>query len=324
MKLITVLLFLITFCLQANTTYSQNVRVKLDMKNASLTDIFRKIEKQSDYRFFCNYTVLNAGTRVNVHTDEKELSEILDQLFKNTDITCKLVDKYIVITSKNETVVPLAAQSSDRKILTGVVTDERGEPIVGANVVEKGTTNGSITNMNGEFTISVSEYATLQVSYIGYISQEIQIKNRTQLQIILKEDLHTLEEVVVVGYNTQKKKDLTGAVSVVKVEDAKDHASGNIMKALQGRVPGAFITSSGAPNGDATVLIRGIGTLGDNSPLYIIDGMPSKKSMNELSALDIESIQVLKDASAASIYGSRAAHGVIIITTKKGKRKNQD
>lgn len=207
--------------------------------------------------------------------------------------------------------------------VTGTVTgSEDGEAMSGVTVLEKGTANGTVTDINGNYSIVLKNSPSVLIfSMIGSVSQERKVsKGDSNVNILLSPDTKMLEQIVVTGYTSQKKADLTGAVSVVRISDVKDQASGNVMNALKGRIPGVFITSSGAPDNSANVLIRGIGTLGDNSPLYIIDGMPSKKSMNEINALDIESIQVLKDASAATIYGSRAAHGVIIITTKKGEK----
>ena len=201
--------------------------------------------------------------------------------------------------------------------ISGTVTDDAGEPIIGASVVEKGTTNGTITDLDGNFQLSVENGKTLVVSYIGYMSVEVSAGDN--LKITLKEDLAEIDEVVVTGYSVQKKSDLTGAVSVVKTDDIAKQNENNPLKAMQGRVPGMNISADGSPSGSATVRIRGIGTLNNNDPLYIIDGVPTKSGMHELNGNDIESIQVLKDAASASIYGSRAANGVIIITTKRGK-----
>lgn len=192
-------------------------------------------------------------------------------------------------------------------------------PVIGASVIEKGTTNGTITDMDGRFSLAVSQGAIIQISYIGFVTQEIPADGNTTLDIVLKENTQALSEVVVTGYSSQKKADLTGAVAVVKMDDIKDINNSNAVQSLQGRVPGIHITNTGQPNGDVDVKIRGVSTLGNSKPLYIIDGVPSTRSMNEIATSDIESIQVLKDASAASIYGSRAANGVIIVTTKKGK-----
>ena len=199
---------------------------------------------------------------------------------------------------------------------SGTVVDETGEGIIGASVLEVGTTNGTITDFDGNFTLSVSEGAELNISYVGYKPQTLAAS--ANMTVRLAEDNEVLEEVVVTGYTTQRKADLTGAVSAVSAKDLEKQQENNPMKALQGKIPGMNITADGSPSGAATIRIRGVGTLNDNDPLYIIDGVPTKSGMHELNPNDIESIQVLKDAASASIYGSRAANGVIVITTKKG------
>ena len=201
--------------------------------------------------------------------------------------------------------------------ISGTVVDPTGETVIGATVMEKGTSNGTVTDFDGNFKLKVEAGKTLVISYIGYLTQEVPAANG--MKVTLQDDALALEEVVVTGYTTQRKADLTGAVSVVSVNELAKQNENNPMKALQGRVPGMNIQADGNPSGAATVRIRGIGTLNDNDPLYIIDGVPTKAGMHELNGNDIESIQVLKDAASASIYGSRAANGVIIITTKKGK-----
>ena len=201
--------------------------------------------------------------------------------------------------------------------ITGTVVDDFGEGVIGATVREKDATNGTVTDLDGNFKIKVKVGATLVVSYIGYQTQEVAAKNGMKVELVPDEKV--LQEVVVTGYTTQRKADLTGAISTVSVDEMAKQNENNPMKALQGRVPGMNISADGNPSGAATVRIRGIGTLNDNDPLYIIDGVPTKAGMHELNGNDIESIQVLKDAASASIYGSRAANGVIIITTKKGK-----
>ena len=199
---------------------------------------------------------------------------------------------------------------------SGTIVDATGEPIIGASVLEVGTSNGTITDFDGNFTLNVSDGAQLNISYVGYKPQTLAAA--ANMQIRLAEDTEVLEEVVVTGYTTQRKADLTGAVSAISAKDLEKQQENNPMKALQGKVPGMNITADGSPSGAATIRIRGVGTLNDNDPLYIIDGVPTKSGMHELNPNDIESIQVLKDAASASIYGSRAANGVIVITTKKG------
>ncbi len=202
--------------------------------------------------------------------------------------------------------------------ITGTVVDPDGEPIIGATVMEKGTQNGTVTDFDGNFKLKVATGKTLTFSYIGFDKQEQPAK--VGMKITMKDNAKELAEVVVTGYTTQRKADLTGAVSTVSIDDLQKQNENNPIKAMQGRVPGMNITpEGGVPSGAATVRIRGIGTLNNNDPLYIIDGVPTKAGMHELNGNDIESIQVLKDAASASIYGSRAANGVIIITTKRGK-----
>ena len=204
-----------------------------------------------------------------------------------------------------------------QEAITGNVVDQTGEPVIGATVMEKGTSNGTVTDFDGNFTLKVAAGNTLVFSYVGLLNVEMPAANG--MSVTMQDDALSLNEVVVTGYTTQRKADLTGAVSVVSVTELSKQNENNPIKAMQGRVPGMNISADGSPSGAATVRIRGIGTLNDNDPLYIIDGVPTKAGMHELNGNDIESIQVLKDAASASIYGSRAANGVIIITTKKGK-----
>ena len=201
--------------------------------------------------------------------------------------------------------------------VSGVIKDATGETVIGASVMVKGTKTGTVTDFDGRFHVECTSGATLVISYIGYQTQEV--KAADGMNVVLQEAANDLNEVVVTGYTTQRKADLTGAISVVSVDDIAKQNENNPIKALQGRVPGMNISADGSPSGTATVRIRGIGTLNNNDPLYIVDGIPTKAGMHELNGNDIESIQVLKDAASASIYGSRAANGVIIITTKKGK-----
>ena len=210
-----------------------------------------------------------------------------------------------------------AATWAQNAVIHGVVTDEHNEPVIGATIKVDGTKTGAVTDIDGNFSIEAGKGATLSISYIGY--NPMQVKAADGMKIQLKEAANDLNEVVVTGYQVQRKADLTGAISVVNVDDLAKQNENNPMKAMQGRVPGMNITADGSPSGTATIRIRGIGTLNNNDPLYIIDGIPTKAGMHELNGSDIESIQVLKDAASASIYGSRAANGVIIITTKKGK-----
>lgn len=203
--------------------------------------------------------------------------------------------------------------------ISGRVSSSIGEPMIGASIMVKGTTNGTITDLDGNFRIETSPTATLIISYVGYVTQEVQIAGRKSINIILKDDTGLLEEIVVVGYGTQKKETLTGSVTSVKGDEIKRSPAPNVSTSLQGKLPGLIVNQrSGEPGrDDPSIVIRGFGTFGDSSPLIIIDGV-ERGNMSRMNPEDIESISVLKDASAA-IYGARAANGVILITTKKGK-----
>ena len=217
----------------------------------------------------------------------------------------------------------ITAQAQDLQVSGTVISKTDGEPIIGASVVEVGNNiNGTITDIDGNFSLSVKEGAQLTISYVGFKSQTV--KASSMLNISMEEDSEMLEEIVVTGYTTQRKADLTGAVSVVSTEALKTHSDPDPMKALQGKVAGMTITGNGSPSGTATVRIRGIGSFNSSQdPLYVIDGVPTNMALNSLNANDIESMQVLKDAASASIYGSRASNGVVIITTKKGKKADK-
>ncbi|RZK34953.1 MAG: SusC/RagA family TonB-linked outer membrane protein, partial [Hymenobacter sp.] len=212
-----------------------------------------------------------------------------------------------------------AGVRADIKI-SGQVTDEKGQGLPGVTVVVKGTTQGTNTDMEGAFLLTAPDNATLVLSSVGYKTQEVAVAGRKSFTVSMEPTAQDLGEVVVTGYQTQRKADLTGAVSVIKTDEVRDLPSSNPVKNLQGRVPGVSITTDGSPGGASTVRIRGIGTLGNNDPLYVIDGIPTREGIGQINQNDIESIQVLKDASSASIYGSRASNGVIIITTKKARK----
>lgn len=218
--------------------------------------------------------------------------------------------------------VCVVVQAQSLQVEGTVISKSDGEPIIGATVLESGTTNGTITDLDGKFLLTVKQNAEITISYVGFKSQTL--KAQGVLQVVLEEDAEILQEVVVTGYTTQRKADLTGSVAVVSMDALKTTADSDPMRALQGKVAGMTITGNGSPSGTATVRIRGIGSFNSSQdPLYVIDGVPTTMSLNSLNTNDIESMQVLKDAASASIYGSRASNGVIIITTKKGKKADK-
>ena len=209
----------------------------------------------------------------------------------------------------------LAAQNSIR----GTITDETGEPIIGASILQKGTTNGTITDFDGNFMLDVPSGAELEISYVGYASQTLAAS--PEMKVILKEDTEVLEEVVVVGYGVQKKSDLTGSIAQVNDKDLQKMPAPSLGAALEGRAAGLQVTGSGAPGSNASLNIRGIGSINNSQPLIVIDGVPTDVPLNMINMDDVASIDVLKDASATAIYGSRGAYGVVIITTKKGENE---
>ena len=237
-------------------------------------------------------------------------------MLKNTGVTFSVEGVNIILASK----IPAnGIAQQQNKVITGKIVDQNGEPIIGANVVEKGTTNGTITNMDGRYSLNVFSNSTLIVSYIGYKSQEIQVGGRNKFDLVLAEDAEHLDEVVVVGYGSMKKSSLTGSVTTVETEKLEGFPSVNVVDALQGRAAGVYINPSRQPGEDPTIRIRGTRSFNaSNSPLLIVDGMPG--SWENVSSEDIESMEILKDAAATAIYGSRAANGVILITTKSAKK----
>lgn len=214
--------------------------------------------------------------------------------------------------------VPLSSLAQTIQ-LTGTVIDTKGESLIGASIQEKGTTNGCITDFDGNFTLNVAPQATLIISYMGYVTQEIALNGQRNLKVTMKEDTEMLDEVIVVGYGTMKKSDMTGAISSVKSDELLKRATTSATEALQGKVAGVSVLKSGGNAGASiSVKIRGIKTMGDNEPLYIIDGYPG--DINTINPQDIESMEILKDGAAAAIYGSVAANGVVIVTTKNGQK----
>lgn len=205
-----------------------------------------------------------------------------------------------------------------QRTISGVVTDEDGLGLPGVSIIETGTTNGTITDLDGNYSVRVPEGSSLTFSFVGYAAQTIAIGDQSTIDLAMVPDAEILDEIVVTGYTAQSKRNVTGAVASVEVDEVVDLPVNSIEQAMQGRVAGVNITSSGAPGSGANIRIRGYGTINNNDPLYIVDGVPTRGGLNEINPSDIKSIQVLKDASAASIYGARAGNGVIIITTKNG------
>lgn len=314
MRISTFLLMVCVFCSYAGNVHSQNAKVSIRMNNVKLDKILNEIENQTDYLFIYNNQVdINKITSVKVKNEA--VAQVLDKILSGTGINYELEGTHIILTT--EAIKDLHAQQQ-AKTVTGTVTDVSGEPIIGANIRIKGTTTGTITDIDGNFSIEAEPQSVIEVSYIGYLTQETVINNQKSIRFLLKEDTKTLDEVVVIGYGVQKKADLTGSVANINTEKLNTQSNANIGQALQGKIAGVDIVSQGgAPGSGTRIMVRGIGTLNNASPLYIVDGM-YMNSIDHINPNDIASIDVLKDASSAAIYGSRAANGVIIVTTKEG------
>lgn len=314
MRISTFLLMVCVFCSYAGNAHSQNAKVSIRMNNVKLDKILNEIENQTDYLFIYNNQVdINKITSVKVKNEA--VAQVLDRILSGTGINYELEGTHIILTT--EAIKDLHAQQQ-AKTVTGTVTDVSGEPIIGANIRIKGTTTGTITDIDGNFSIEAEPQSVIEVSYIGYLTQETVINNQKSIRFLLKEDTKTLDEVVVIGYGVQKKADLTGSVANINTEKLNTQSNANIGQALQGKIAGVDIVSQGgAPGSGTRIMVRGIGTLNNATPLYIVDGM-YMNSIDHINPNDIASIDVLKDASSAAIYGSRAANGVIIVTTKEG------
>ncbi len=310
-----------TFAMQS---YAQAHSVTIRLSNSNTKQILKEIERQTDYLFVYNETEIDLNRRVKVDTKKQSVNTVLDQLFNGTPITYVIEGNNILLTSRKtanqRTQKRNSTQqnSNETRTIHGVVSDEKGEPIIGASVQENGTNRATVTDLDGRFSLKVAYNATLTVSYIGYSSQQMKVGQRKTLDIMLRENAKVLDELVVVGYGKQKKLTMTGAVAAVSGDVLNNRPIGNIAQGLQGVVPNLNITfNSGQPSAGAGINIRGNTSLNGGSALVLIDGVEGDISM--LNPQDVESVSVLKDASSAAIYGARAAFGVMLITTKQGK-----
>lgn len=304
----------------ANLSYSQSVRLSLEMNDATVREVLSVIERKSDFYFTYNSTQIEAARKISVHVKNRLITDVLDEMFAGQNVNYTINDKHIVLYKDNTPPADAVAAPPPAKRITGKVSDIQGEPIIGANVIEKANpANGTITDADGTFALNVPEKAVLVVSFIGYHTREIAINDQSVFNITLSEDMQTLEEVVVVGYGTQKKVNLTGAVSSVSRKELDNRPITSLSAGIQGLAPGVTaLTASGKPGADgASFQIRGKGTLNNSNPYILVDGIETG-TIDQIDPNDIESISILKDAASAAIYGSKAANGVILITTKRG------
>ncbi|MGY5355872.1 TonB-dependent receptor [Wenyingzhuangia sp. IMCC45467] len=324
MKLTTILL-IATFLNINASTYSQNTKLTFALKDAKVEEVFQKIEAISEFRFLYESNKIDVDRKVSIAVEKKDINHVLALLFTGEPVVYKTNDRQVILkesATQQSTSVPANVQQ--QKILVkGKVADNNQLVLPGVNVFEKGTSNGTLTNFDGEFTLTVSSKDALLVfSYMGYKTLEKSVKNQSTLNITLEEDTAQLDEVVVIGYGSVKKSDLTGAVSSVSGEELATVPAMNAAQALQGRAAGLnIVTTSGAPGAGVNITIRGGTSITQSTkPLYIVDGFQMDDALNIINPNDIASIEVLKDASSTAIYGARGSNGIIVITTKSGKK----
>ncbi|HCX24440.1 MAG TPA: SusC/RagA family protein, partial [Cytophagales bacterium] len=307
------------FANSGNSQSLEDVTISLQMKEVRLTEIFREIEAKTDFEFAYNHKVNKVSDRLNLEVENGNLQEVLETLASKTPFNFKRINQNIYVVSREDS-DHIEVSENVTKSISGKVTDTKtGEPLIGATVVVEGTSLGAITDIEGAFKLNVpDEASTLIVSFTGYLRVSVDINSQTYFEIALEEDVAQLTEVVVLGYDTQTKRDLTGSVATVNPDQVKSLPTASVDKMLDGRMAGVQVLTDNAPGGNVTVRVRGYGTINNNDPLYIVDGVPISNGLNSVNPSDIASIQVLKDASAAAIYGSRAANGVVVITTKAG------
>lgn len=300
------------FVVQLSANVYSQTRITVDSKNKTVKQVLLEIENQSEFRFFYNEQFIDLNRRVKFDINNETITNVMDNLFSSTNMTYKIMENNLIVITPGDIL--------QQKTVSGTVTDETGLPLPGVTVVVKGTTQGTVTNVDGKYSIpNIPENAVLQFSFVGMRTQEVVVGNQTSINVEMVVDAIGIEEVVAVGYGTQKKANLTGAVSTVSLPQMEKRTVAQTSLALQGLVPGVTVTQrSGKPGGDGGIIsIRGKTTIGNNDVLVLIDGVES--SLNSIDPKSIESISVLKDAASAAIYGNRAANGVILITTKRAE-----
>ncbi|WP_425237691.1 SusC/RagA family TonB-linked outer membrane protein [Ulvibacterium sp.] len=325
MKLTFFFLIVALFQIQANSGYSQNTKISLDLAQVTLAEVFSEIESKTEFRFFYKNEDVNLDRKLTLKIKKERIHVILNRIFQDGKVSYEVFNKHIILKKATYPTSSQKQVDSSPKLyqlqISGTISDSNGAPLPGANIVEKGTTNGTQSDFDGNFSISVADQnAVLVVSYLGFTTQEVQVAGQTAISINLQEDAGALEEVVVVGFGTQRKINLTGSVEVIDDAALENRPVNNVSNLLAGQASGVTAFSGGGQPGldESNISIRGNTTFGgSNSPLIIVDGVES--TLNNIDPIDIASISVLKDASSAAIYGVRGGNGVIIVTTKRGR-----
>ena len=318
MRLTVFLSLFATMQIMGMETYSQKTKISLIFEDAPLKEILRSIEKETDFRFMYSSAMIDVDRKIDVHIENVVISEVLDKILKDTEVQYKIKGEQILLSFKSD-MIDFDFNVQQPISINGKVTDSGGQPLPGLTVLVKGTALGTITNANGEYSlINIPENAILVFSFVGMLTQEVVVGNQSTINVVMTEDAIRIEEFVAIGYGTVRKSDLTGSVASVKAEAFLDQPASSINSVLSGRAPGVTVRrSNGNPGMDPVIRIRGVNSLlGDNNPLIVVDGNYG----NLPDMYDIESIEILKDASATAIYGSRGANGVILVKTKRGKQ----
>ena len=334
MRLTLILTCIFSLNVMAVNSYAQNTKLNIKSDGQTVREVLKIIEGESKFRFFYNDEFTDLDKPVYLTSENKTLEEILTSILKNSTVTFRILDNNFVVLT------PVIADQNLK--VTGLVRDiTSGEPLGGVTVIVEGTAIGTVTDADGRYIIEApSGGSVLLFSFIGYVAQRVELNNRTVVNVEMLLDVRNLSEVVVIGYGSRQKKDVTGAISQISSAEITKRPVLNAQVAIQGQMPGVYVTGlSSDPSARPTIRIRGVGTMGFNDPLYVIDGVPITEGytgsditsrqvtlrgdvnpLNMINPNDIESISVLKDASASAIYGLRASNGVILITTKRGAR----
>ncbi|SIT13800.1 TonB-linked outer membrane protein, SusC/RagA family [Zobellia uliginosa] len=328
MKLSLLFFLTISFLIQANSSYAQKTKISMERENSTVKEILDEIETTTEFKFLFNTKDVDLQRKLSIKVDQASIKRVLALIFKDVDTSYELDDRKILLKKTSEKVrnkdeAKISVNENPQQTISGTVTDTEGRPLPGANIIEKGTTNGVTADFDGNFSIVLNdENATLQISYIGFASKDVAINGQTTVNVTLKESAAGLDEVVVIGYGTARKSDLTGAVASADLSTATETSNVSVVQALQGSIAGLNVGAVTSAGQNPSLSIRGQSTLssagGDNQPLIVLDGIIYRGSIVDINSADIASIEVLKDASSAAIYGSQASNGVIVITSKNG------
>jgi len=324
MKLTTLFFLFTLFTLQAKESYAQRTKVSLNLENVSISEFIDEVESSSEFRFIYKIKDVDLKRLISLTAKNENIASVLERIFKDTDVTFNFKDRLVYLVKQTHTALPPNEKSINiqKHTLKGKIFDENSMPLPGASIVEKGTSNGVTTDFDGVFSMSLNaSNATIVISYVGYETQEVFIGDQKQIEIQLKPDTALLGEVLIVGYTAENRKNVTASVASISPAEINTKPVANVAEMLEGRLPGIQIMSDNSPGGGTSIRVRGFSTINNNDPLVVVDGVPVSNGLDGINPTDIETIQVLKDAASSSIYGSRAANGVVVITTKKGSTK---